>query len=198
MVVKGSETREIIEREGEKLARLRRDAGLSQKELADKLGVTQSWVSRVEKGVLDVSHSMMVRALEAIEHHRIERRFIGQFHGMKCVDLMTEGPIAVDPRDPASRAMRLMQDNGYSQIPVVRGNMILGMVTEQDIVKELHHDLGQISVQAVMSTEAPPIVDESAPVVHVIPLLYTYQAVLVQNQGRLTGILARADLLSLK
>ena len=198
MVVKGSETREIIEREGEKLARLRRDAGLSQKELADKLGVTQSWVSRVEKGVLDVSHSMMVRALEAIEHHRIERRFIGQFHGMKCVDLMTEGPIAVDPRDPASRAMKLMQDNGYSQIPVVRGNMILGMVTEQDIVKELHHDLGQISVQAVMSTEAPPIVDESAPVVHVIPLLYTYQAVLVQNQGRLTGILARADLLSLK
>ncbi|MFW9945072.1 MAG: HPP family protein, partial [Candidatus Sifarchaeia archaeon] len=89
-------------------------------------------------------------------------------------------------------------DNGYSQIPVVRGNMILGMVTEQDIMKELHHDLGQISVQAVMSPEAPPIVDESAPVINVIPLLYTYQAVLVQSQGRLTGILARSDLLSLK
>ncbi|UCH04241.1 MAG: CBS domain-containing protein [Candidatus Thorarchaeota archaeon] len=196
--MKGSEAKDIVKREGERLTRLRRDAGLSQKELAGKLGVTQSWVSRVEKGALDVSHSMMVRALEAIEHHRVERRFIGQFQKMRCVDLMTENPIAVDPRDPASRAMRLMQDNGYSQIPVVRGNMILGMVTEQDIMKELHHDLGQISVQAVMSPEAPPIVDESAPVVHVIPLLYTYQAVLVQNQGRLTGILARADLLSLK
>ncbi|MFX1416710.1 MAG: CBS domain-containing protein [Promethearchaeota archaeon] len=196
--MKGSEAIEILKREGEKLAQLRRDAGLSQKELADKLGVTQSWVSRVEKGSLDVSHSMMVRALETIEHHRIERRFIGQFQGMKCVNLMTENPIAVDPRDPASRAMKLMQDNGYSQIPVVRGNMILGMVTEQDIMKELHHDLGQISVQAVMSPEAPPIVDESAPVVNVIPLLYTYQAVLVQSQGRLTGILARSDLLSLK
>lgn len=196
--MKGSEAIEILKREGEKLTQLRRDAGLSQKELADKLGVTQSWVSRVEKGSLDVSHSMMVRALETIEHHRIERRFIGQFQGMKCVNLMTENPIAVDPRDPASRAMKLMQDNGYSQIPVVRGNMILGMVTEQDIMKELHHDLGQISVQAVMSPEAPPIVDESAPVVNVIPLLYTYQAVLVQSQGRLTGILARSDLLSLK
>ncbi|MFW9944575.1 MAG: helix-turn-helix domain-containing protein, partial [Candidatus Sifarchaeia archaeon] len=109
--MKDSEAIEILKREGEKLTQLRRDAGLSQKELADKLGVTQSWVSRVEKGSLDVSHSMMVRALETIEHHRIERRFIGQFQGMKCVDLMTENPIAVDPRDPASRAMKLMQDN---------------------------------------------------------------------------------------
>ncbi len=111
---------------------------------------------------------------------------------------MTENPLTVDPRDPASQAMRLMQDNAYSQLPVVRGNAIIGMITEQDVIRELHHDLAQISVQAVMSPEAPPIVDESAPIIHAIPLLQEYQAVLVQSLGRLRGILTRSDLLRLK
>lgn len=191
-------TAEIAKREAETLARLRREAGLSQKDLAKMLGVSQSYIARVEKGSLDPKHSVMARALETIEHYRIGRRFIGQFQGIRCSNLMTENPITVDPRDPASQAMRLMQENAYSQLPVVRGNTIIGMIAEQDVIRELHHDLAQISVQAVMSPEAPPIVDESAPIIHAIPLLQEYQAVLIQSLGRLTGILTRSDLLRLK
>ncbi|MFQ5832706.1 MAG: CBS domain-containing protein [Candidatus Thorarchaeota archaeon] len=189
---------EVMRREAKKLGMLRKEAGLSQQELARELGVSQSYVARVERGTLDPKHSVVSRTLEIIERRKVGRGFVGQFRGFKCSDLMIEKPITVDPRDPASQAMRLMQDNAYSQIPVVRGNTIIGMITEQDVIRELHHDLAQISVQAVMSPEAPPIVDESAPIIHAIPLLHEYQAVLVQSLGRLRGILTRSDLLRLK
>jgi predicted transcriptional regulator len=109
---------------------------------------------------------------------------------------MTPNPITIDTRDPASRAVDIMLKHSYSQIPVLRGNSIVGLLTEYDIIKDLHHDLSQMSVQAVMSPESPPVVSETTLVTDVVPLLETHQAILVQNQGRLSGIITRADLLS--
>jgi len=71
----------------------------------------------------------------------------------------------------------------------------MGMITEQDIIKDLHHDLSQMSVQAVMAPVSPPIVSETTPITDIVPLFQIHQAILVQNQGRLSGIITRADLL---
>jgi IMP dehydrogenase len=108
---------------------------------------------------------------------------------------MTHDPITIDARDPASRAVDIMLEHSYSQIPVLRGSMIVGLLTERDIIKDLHLDLSQMSVQAVMSADSPPVVSETTLVTDVVPLLETHQAILVQSQGRLSGIITRADLL---
>ncbi len=48
------------ESQGDRLARLRKDRGLTQVELAEKLGVTQSFVSQAERNDLRLNSEMIV------------------------------------------------------------------------------------------------------------------------------------------
>ena len=71
----------------------------------------------------------------------------------------------------------------------------MGCISQKDILRHLHLNLSEMTVEAVMDPEGIPMVNETAPVEAVIPLLQTYQAVVVQKQGRLTGIISSSDLL---
>jgi predicted transcriptional regulator len=73
----------------------------------------------------------------------------------------------------------------------------VGLVTERDIIRNLQHNMNELSVQAVMSPESVPIIDESTPVDVIAPLFQTYQAILIHSQGRIRGIITRSDLLKL-
>ena len=52
---------------GERLARLRKERGFTQNELADKIGVIQTIVSAIEKNALKLSADMAVRFALALE-----------------------------------------------------------------------------------------------------------------------------------
>jgi transcriptional regulator with XRE-family HTH domain len=52
---------------GERVARIRKDRGFTQVELADKIGVIQSIVSAIERDVLKLSAEMAVRFAMALE-----------------------------------------------------------------------------------------------------------------------------------
>ena len=184
-----------VSSEVSRLIQLRLEARLTQSELAKAVGVSQAYIARIERGTLDPKLSIVSRITGFLTSSIATRRYQGRFHGMTCSDIMTVNPITVDARDPASRAMDLMLEHSYSQIPVLRGNSIVGMITELDILKDLHHDLSQMSVQAVMNPVSPPIVSETTPVSDIVPLLQIHQAILVQSQGRLSGVISRADLL---
>jgi predicted transcriptional regulator len=79
----------------------------------------------------------------------------------------------------------------------LRGGQIIGIITEHDIVRNLGHDLSEVTVAAVMSPGGVPTVDELAPVEAVLPLFDVYQAVVVVKQGRVRGIITRSDLIRL-
>lgn len=184
-----------VSSEVSRLIQLRLEARLTQSELAKAVGVSQAYIARIERGTLDPKLSIVSSITEVLTSSIAKRRYQGRFHGMTCSDIMTVNPITVDARDPASRAMDLMLEHSYSQIPVLRGNSIVGMITELDILKDLHHDLSQMSVQAVMNPVSPPIVSETTHVSDIVPLFQIHQAILVQSQGRLSGVVSRSDLL---
>jgi len=52
---------------GERLARIRKDRGFTQVELAEKIGIIQSLVSSYESGALKLSAEMAVRFAMALE-----------------------------------------------------------------------------------------------------------------------------------
>jgi predicted transcriptional regulator len=185
-----------VSSEVSKLIQLRHEARLTQAELAKAVGVSQAYIARIERGTLDPKLSIVARITDYLTSQIARRRYQGRFRDMTCSEVMTPNPITIDARDPASRAVDIMLEHSYSQIPVLRGNIIVGLLTEYDIIKDLHHDLSQLSVQAVLSPESPPVVSETTRVTDVVPLFETHQAILVQNQGRLSGIITRADLLS--
>lgn len=166
---------------------LRREVGMTQAELAIEVGVSQSYIARLEKKTLDPKLSVVNRIFEVLTNRQSET----------CGSIMTSNPLTIDDRNPASNAVELMQKHNYSQIPVLRGTKMIGIITERDIIRNLQHDMQELSVQAVMSPEGVPIIDETTPIDVITPLFQKYQAILVTNQGRIRGIITRSDLLKL-
>jgi len=171
----------------ESLVELRHEVGMTQAELAIEVGVSQSYIARFEKDTLDPKLSVVNKIFEVLTNRQSKT----------CYDIMTIDPLTIDDRDPAAQAVRLMQKHNYSQIPVLRGTKMVGIITERDIIRNLRHDMRELSVQAVMSPEGVPMIDETTPVDVITPLFQKYQAVLIQSQGRIRGIITRSDLLKL-
>ena len=169
------------------LQKMRREAGLTQTELSLEIGVSQSYIARIENGSLDPKLSVANKIIAALNKHR----------DSVCSEIMTTTPTAVNTRDPVSRAVQIMRERNFSQLPVLRAGNIVGLITEWDIIRNLNLNLDEVSVEAVMSPEGVPVVDESTNIDSVIPLFETYQAIVVQKHGRLMGIITRSDLLRL-
>jgi len=169
------------------LKELRLRTGKTQAELGAERGVSQSYIARLERGSLDPKLSLVKKIVDVLT---------GRL-GKICSDIMTINPVTIDARDVVSTAVSIMQQNNFSQLPVLRGTQMVGLITEWDIIQNLKHDLHEISVQAVMSPSGVLMVDQNTSVDVIIPLFENYQAVLVHNQGRIQGIITRSDLLKL-
>jgi predicted transcriptional regulator len=154
----------------ESIQHLRREVGMSQSELAIEVGVSQSYIARIENGSLDPKLSVVNKIFKVLASRQSKH----------CSDIMTKDPKTVDARDPASVAVKAMRRRKFSQMPVLRGTQIVGIITERDILRNLQHDMSELSVQAVMSPEGVPMVDGTTPVNFIIPLLQKYQANLLK------------------
>lgn len=66
-------------------------------------------------------------------------RFLGSAYGevqLKAVrEIMNDSPVIIQPQTPTLDALRLMQDNHLSCLPVVENGKLVGMVTEYDFTK---------------------------------------------------------------
>jgi len=51
---------------GEAVRQLRREAGMSQRDLAQRVGISASWISRIESGQYDPSWGNMRRVAEGL------------------------------------------------------------------------------------------------------------------------------------
>ena len=66
----------LCESTGKKVAAIRREQGLSQKELAKKIGISQQLISRVEKGGENISLGTLTNIARAL-NKTIEIDFLG-------------------------------------------------------------------------------------------------------------------------
>ena len=117
-----------------RLVDLRREVGMTQAELSIEVGVSQSYIARLEKKTLDPKLSIVNKIFEVLTSRQ----------GKNCYDIMTIDPLTIDDRDPAAQAVRLMQKHNYSQIPVLRGTKMVGIITERDIIRNLRHDMREL------------------------------------------------------
>lgn len=173
----------------EALAKLRRRLGLTQRELARMSGVSQSLISKIERGRINPSYEAVKRILQALERARAERGV-----GLVARDICTRDVIWVEASDPLSKAIGLMRRYGISQLPVLRDGSLVGSISESTIMRKLERIRSvEVPVEEVMD-EAFPTVPEEASLGLVRQLLQEYPAVLLQRDGRITGIITKADL----
>ena len=61
---------------------------------------------------------------------------------IKIKDLMTHDVVTVDEDCPLEEAARIMADNSIGGLPVMRGDRLVGMITESDLFKTFLEQLG--------------------------------------------------------
>lgn len=105
--------------------------------------------------------------------------------------------IAASPRASVLEAVRLMEDHGISQLPVIDEGRAVGSLTEVTLVRSLHDgaDPADTHVEDVMGAPLPSV-DEGVDVAEPYRLLLGgHDGVLVTRGGVPSGLLTRYDLL---
>ncbi|MCL7398183.1 MAG: CBS domain-containing protein [Thaumarchaeota archaeon] len=173
----------------ESIAKLRKMLGLTQRELARMSGLSQSLISKIERGRVNPSYEAVRRILQTLEMIRAEKDA-----KLLAKDICTKDVICVEVSDPLSKAINLMRKHGISQLPVLKNGRPVGSISESTIVRKLEKVRStEIPVNEIMD-EVFPIIPEGVSLNTVRQLLQEYPAVLLQRDGRITGIVTKADL----
>lgn len=166
------------------LRKMRIEAGLTQSKLAAMVGVSQAHIAKIEGEKVDPRLSTVNKILQVLVGGK----------GKKCGEIMTRGVIVTSPKDKVSKVSEIMMRRAISQLPVLDGERVIGMITEEGIVRNLNPNIADDTVEKVMEPPLPSV-PEDTDISVVRPLLEANSGVLVTKKGRLVGIITRSDLL---
>jgi predicted transcriptional regulator len=176
----------------EDIAKRRRQLGLKQSELAKMAGVSQSLIAKLEAGTIDSSYTKVKTIFDVLERLEFKTK-------VQATKVLHNEVVTVQIKEPISKVVKIMNEHGYSQIPVFEGKQSVGSISEKAILRQIlaGKDLEQISklpTEEIME-EAFPQINQDAPLSLITSLLQTYSAVLVLRKGDVIGIITKADLL---
>ncbi len=173
---------------------LRKSLNISQKELGEKLKISQSTISRIENGTMDPPYSKFKQIYEFLENERITRK-----RSIKhAVDILTPEIIFINPHSTVRDAVELMTKYNISQIPILENNQNYGSITSKKIQKYITDDPVILNLKVTDVKELPfPEVERNWNVKDISSLLLSYPAVLVKEDKRYIGIITDSNFLKL-
>ena len=122
----------------------------------------------------------------------------GLISGTKAVNA-PQSLVSVAPPDKLSEALAKMNDLGLTQIPVLEEGRPVGSLRENRVLAKVvrNRHLLESAVSEVMEASFPTV-DVDASAQEVTQKLQTSPAVLVEEYGRIVGIITRHDVLDIK
>ena len=171
---------------------MRRKLGLTQKQLAQLAGVSQSLIAKIESEHIDPAYSKVQAIIEALEDEVHKKQKI-----VLAKNLMTKPIVSMEPAENLERAMQLMRKRAISQLPIFDRGLPVGSISDErfvDWLSEYGKRLSEVRVKQVMD-ESFPIIPSNARLEVVISLLRNYKAILVKEGNDISGIITKADLI---
>jgi len=170
---------------------------LSQYQLAKKAGVSQSLIAKMESKRIEPSYNKVKMIDQALDGEEQK-----QTTSIRAKDVYTNKIAKINASDPIIKAIKIMQTNGFSQLPVYDNGMVIGSITEHCVLhvqseKTNYKIPSDMKVEKIMEPPFPQI-NENTLIGPVKSLLEHYQAVLVTRKEKTIGIITRADLLTIK
>jgi len=176
----------------EKIKSLRTKLGLTQKELAKLSGVSQSMIAKIESGLVDPSYSKVVAIFDTLETEMNKRD-----NRKRAIHIMTKNILSAKPHEKLDRIIKSMKNKAISQLPVFENGKPIGSISENmfvDWIQKYGSGLSSISVGDVMA-ESFPTVPHNSDIDVIAHLLKFYKAVLIEKDGKVSGIITKADLI---
>lgn len=165
---------------------LRKQAGMTQKQLAVACGLSQAMISRIENGTINPTVNTMITIAKALLNTT------GQSKVLNARDLMNAPPIYCKPSNKIKEVSRIMEKNNISQLPVISQGRCVGTITETLLLKHLSKSTKKAS--DIMERPLPTL-DTDADTTKIQRLLAQHPAVLVTNKNSIIGIVTKADLI---
>ncbi|HLI45751.1 MAG TPA: CBS domain-containing protein [Geobacterales bacterium] len=180
--------------EPNEIEKFRKEANLTQKELAKLCKVSQSFIAKLERGEIDPAFSKIKALSEALIPRVFDRT-------KKVSEIMTRNIIYARRDEKIRDIVKKMAEYGISQLPIIEEGRIIGSITEQSIIEKISkriEDSERVMNEKVENFMGPPfpIVPSNAPITILFYLFLSYQAVLVSSNGKIEGIVTKADLLA--
>ena len=173
------------------IGRRRKAAGMTQKELALRAGVSQSIIAKIESGSVQPSYEIVKRIFAVFDE-------LGRASEVRAKDIMSRSVVTISKTSTVGRAVEIMRKLGYSQLPVTDGAQVVGLIAEKNILDIVASgksiaDIMRKKIESVMD-EAPPMVGENEPIASLSGLLQNNAAVLVVKGNKTAGIITKADM----
>lgn len=178
---------------------LRKKAGLTQAQLAELAGVSQSLIARIEAGSVDPRLSTVNKIVSVLNSRISAEKTVEDILKLKEATIKLPRIIFVRSPDRVGKVVDLMKQYGVSQIPVLENLTSVGKITETLLLKQFRKygtDLFNMTVKDIME-EGFPIVSKNSKVSEVYSLISKgHQAVLIYSHGKLIGLITKTDLLN--
>lgn len=173
---------------------LRRELGLTQKQLAQMAGVSQSLIAKIERDLVQPSYGNVKRLLESLEREKT-RRHPPVTVGKVCA----RNIVWAESNHTVREAANLMRKHGFSQLPVRRRELLVGSISDKLLSEALAsadrpETVGDKRVEEVMAEPFPQI-PEATPLQVASTLLQFAPAVIVVRENAPVGVLTKSDLL---
>ena len=171
------------------IKQLRKNLSLTQKELSDLAGVSQSLIAKIESGLIEPTYSKAMQIFSALENfHKKDK--------LTAKDLLNNKIKFISPDDSIKKAAKIMSRYEISQLPVILDDKILGLVSESTLLKHIF-DNKELLVEEIME-EIPPIISSKTNIEIISNSLLFYPLVIVQEKGKYIGIITKSDIISKK
>ena len=165
------------------LKRIRKQLDMKQHQFANYSGVSQSMIAKIESNRLDPAYSKARKIEQAIiELSRNQQK--------QAKDIMTKKIISLKESAKIKDIITIMKKHAISQVPIIRKDNVIGMVTEASILKHKNPH----TAKEVME-DAPPIITKNTGIDAIKNMLTYFPIILVKDKENLTGLITKADII---
>lgn len=170
------------------LKKVRERAGLKQSSLSKLSGVSQSIISKTEKGDRIPRYTTIVRLFKAISVYMSKQA--GDVQTIASA-VMKENVLSFEVDASVGEVIYLMKEKDISQFPVYENGALIGTVTERSLLGADPRDAIRDFLEDIL-----PILSQNTTTNSLERILKLYSAVLLSDgKGNIVGICSRQDIL---
>jgi len=178
------------------IRKVRKSLDVTQAQLASASGISQSTIAKIERNNISASYATIVKLFETLEE-------MGHTNAknLTAADVASKSVVTIQCTEKIKAASELLRTTGYSQLPVLKGDVPVGSISERlifDLIRQgkTMEELGETSIARIMG-DSFPTVNEGTQMSSITSMMSDADAVLVLKKGKIVGMITNADMLKL-